>query len=74
MSNNTFAGWVRLPGHQWEPVVSAADEDTAWHLLRRHVERLHAKMIDSFVGPANVDPRGRHRPGTQGRLFNGLMD
>lgn len=69
MIENTFTGWIRLPGQLWQSVVTAADEDDAWRLLRQHVDQLGAKMIDTFVGPASVDPRGRRRPATQGRLF-----
>ncbi|MHB1424604.1 MAG: hypothetical protein ACYC3I_15660 [Gemmataceae bacterium] len=65
-----FVGWIRLPGQLWQPVVSAETEDEAWRLLRQHVDRLNAKMIDSYIGPADVDPRGRRVAGsTQKRLF-----
>jgi hypothetical protein len=65
-----YIGWIRVPGQLWHAVVSAPTEDAAWHLLRLHIDQLGAKVIDSFVGPASVDPRGRRRRGdVQGRLF-----
>jgi hypothetical protein len=68
--NNTFTGWIRLPGQTWKAVVHAATEDECWRLLRLHIESLHAKSIDSYIGPADVDPRGRRVAGsTQKRLF-----
>jgi hypothetical protein len=74
MTDSTFIGWLRLPGQLWQPVVTAADEDEAWRLLRQHVDQLHAKMIDTFVGPSDIDPRGRRRPTRQGKLFRGLVE
>ncbi len=59
-----FTGWIRLPGQLWQAVVTASTEDEAWCLLRQHVDRLDAKMIDTFIGPADVDPRDRRRPGS----------
>ena len=50
----TFSGWTRLPGQTWQAVVTGADEDTAWRLLRQHVEHLDAKLIDLYVGPAGA--------------------
>src|SRR5579875_3569107 len=47
-----FTGWIRLPGQLWQAVVTASTEDEAWCLLRQHVDRLDAKMIDTFIGPA----------------------
>jgi hypothetical protein len=71
MSEQNFTGWTRLPGFTWQAVVSAATEDAAWRLLRQHVAQMGAKLIDTFVGPASVDPRGRRRRGcVQGRLFS----
>jgi hypothetical protein len=58
-----FTGWIRLPGQLWEPVVTASTEDEAWRRLRQHVDRLDAKIIDTYIGPSDVDPRGRRRPG-----------
>ena len=69
-----FAGWNRVPGQLWTRVVGAESEDEVWRLLRQHVDQLHAKMIDTFVGPSDIDPRGRRRPTRQGKLFRGLVE
>lgn len=65
-----FTGWIRLPGQLWQAAVTASTEDEVWRLLRQYVDRLDAKMIDTFIGPSDVDPRGRHRAGPlQPELF-----
>jgi hypothetical protein len=59
--NNTVTGWLRLPGGKWQAVVTVADQDTAWGLLRQHIEQLDAKVIDTYVGSAGADPNHRQR-------------
>ncbi len=65
--NNTFTGWIRLPGQTWQAIVAASTEDDAWRLLRQHVDQLRAKMIDTFVGPSEIDPRGSRQSDEDGR-------
>jgi hypothetical protein len=62
-----FNGWTRLPGQSWQAVVTGSDEDTAWRLLRQHVEQLGARFVDTYVGPADADPRSRRLPASQSR-------
>ena len=70
MSDTAFIGWIRLPASTWQAVVTASTEDEAWRLLGQHVDQLDAKMVDTFIGPADVDPRGRRVSSyKQNRLF-----
>ncbi|HTU20246.1 MAG TPA: hypothetical protein VMG10_19435 [Gemmataceae bacterium] len=55
----TFTGWTRRPGERWQAVVTAASEDACWRELRRHIEQLGAKYIDTFVAVASVDPNAK---------------
>lgn len=64
-----WTSWIRLPNHLWQNVATALTKDEAWRLLRRSLDQLGAKMIEMFGGPSGIDPRGRCRLTTQGRLF-----
>jgi hypothetical protein len=64
-----LAGWIRLPGHLWQLVVEADSEDTAWCLLREHVDRIGAKLIDRCVVAFGIDSRDRRRIIKQPRKF-----
>jgi hypothetical protein len=59
--NHTYTGWTRLPGQTWQAVVTAPNEDAAWRLLHEHVKQLRVKTVDTFIGPSEIDPRGRRR-------------
>jgi hypothetical protein len=67
--NDAFTGWFRLPDQLWQPVVTTDDENAAWRRLRLHVDRLNAKVIDLYVGPSDIDPRGGRRAVMQRRMF-----
>ncbi len=56
---DSFRGWLRTPGSDWQPVASGSTEDDCWQRLRQHIASLGLRFVDSFVGPADSDPRRR---------------
>lgn len=53
----TFTGWLRLPGQDWQPIVTAETEDEAFRLLHDHIDRLAPPRVDAYYGPSSIDLR-----------------
>lgn len=72
---DSYRGWLRLPGGDWRPAVAGDTEDETWRKLRQHIQYLGVRFVDSFVGPADSDPRRRSarrqavRQPSQHRMF-----
>jgi hypothetical protein len=59
MANDSYCGWLRLPGRTWQPVCEGLSHDDVLADLLRHAAAVPELHTDLSVLSAGQNPNGR---------------